>query len=84
MRHALLALAGAAIVATAAARNVSLSNVVLPTDTSGAPLTTGEVTVLAHHDTFYVYLNDWGGCGGVDCCPSGNCASCCFNPPSSK
>ena len=67
----------------AAPRSVSLSNVALPLDSSGSPLTTGEATVLRHGALWYVYLNNWGGCAGVDCCdsPSG-CASCCFNPPS--
>jgi hypothetical protein len=29
-------------------------------------------------------FNVWGGCPGVDCCESGNCASCCFNPPTPR
>jgi hypothetical protein len=67
----------------AAPRSVSLSNVALPLDSAGRALVTGEATVLQHGALWFLYLNDWGACGGVDCCrsPSG-CASCCFNPPS--
>jgi hypothetical protein len=82
----LLAAAALALAPRAAApRSVSLSNVALPLDSAGNELLTGEATVLRHGGTWYVYLNDWGGCPGVDCCgsPSG-CASCCFNPPTSR
>ena len=69
----------------AAARSVSLSNVALPLDSGGNAVLTGEATVLRHDALWYVYLNNWGSCAGVDCCgsPSG-CASCCFNPPSER
>jgi hypothetical protein len=79
---ALLAAAAALLPAAATARSVTLSNTALPRDTAGNPLITGEATILAANATYYVYLNDWGGCPGVDCCPTGACASCCFNPPS--
>jgi hypothetical protein len=68
----------------ALAKTVSLSNVELPLDTQGNPLTTGELTVLAHGGAWYAFFNDWGGCPGVNCCPSGSCAGCCFNPPSAR
>lgn len=41
--------------------------------------------MLSSNGSFFFYVNDWGGCPGVDCCGSpGGCASCCFNPPSSR
>jgi hypothetical protein len=63
------------------ARTVTLSNTELPLDTDGNTLTTGEATFLYSpaESTWFAYFNDWGGCVGVDCCPSaGGCASCCF------
>ena len=63
------------------ARTVTLPNTHLPLDASGTPLTTGEASFLysAANRLFYAYFNNWGGCVGVDCCPSpGGCASCCF------
>lgn len=82
---ALVALAAATSVACAGAREVTVSNLALPVDTSGDLLRTGELSVLRVNETWYLYMNDWGGCPGVDCCPSEHgCASCCFNPPSSK
>ena len=83
---ALLALAVAAALAPRAApRAVSLSNLALPLDSAGNTLRTGEATVLRHGALWFLYMNDWGGCRGVDCCdsPSG-CASCCFNPPTPR
>lgn len=64
---------------------VRLNNTHLPVDTDGQLLVTGEVDVLWHDDTYYLYMNNWGGCPGVDCCSSAaGCASCCFNPPSKR
>ena len=64
-------------------RNVTLSNVHLPLDTSQHPLLTGEISILPQPPLYYVYVNDWGGCAGIDCCgSSAGCASCCFSPPS--
>ena len=69
------------LAALAQARLVTLSNTVLPLDTSGAPLLTGETSILAYNGTYYFYVNNWGGCPAVDCCPSATgCASCCFAP----
>lgn len=63
-------------------KTVRLSNTALPVDTTGAPLLTGEATVLFvdHLSLYYLYFNNWGGCPGVDCClpPANNCATCCF------
>jgi hypothetical protein len=60
-----------------------LSNTALPNDTAGVPVLTGELSLLSVPPLVYYYVNDWGGCAGVDCCPSsGGCASCCFSPPS--
>ena len=58
---------------------VVLSNTELPRDTDGKPLITGETSVVSRSDgTHYFYVNNWGGCADVDCCPSaGGCASCC-------
>jgi hypothetical protein len=88
-RAAAAAAAAAALAATAlpppaAARTVTLSNTALPVDTSGAQILTGEMTVLPWNGTFFVYSNVWGGCAGIDCCTSGACASCCFNPPTPR
>jgi hypothetical protein len=60
--------------------SVTVSNVQLPRDQTGSPLLTGEADVLHWNGTYYYYMNNWGGCPGVDCCstPSG-CASCCFH-----
>jgi hypothetical protein len=63
-------------------RSVTLSNTALPLDTAGHLLFTGELSVLpptAAGRPFILYMNNWGGCPGVDCCPSpAGCASCCF------
>ena len=74
-------LSAAALCARAA--QTILSNTALPLDSSGALMQTGESCVLAEGDGSYVlYANVWGGCPGVDCCPSsGGCASCCFAGP---
>ena len=62
------------------ARTVTLSNTRLPLDTSGSPLKTGEASFLFAQGVYWAYLNNWGGCKGVDCCPSpSGCASCCFH-----
>ena len=67
------------------ARTVTLSNVALPVDTNGEQLVTGEATILRADSRWLIYLNNWGGCPGVDCCDSASgCASCCFNPPSGR
>ena len=72
----------AAVAAAASARTVSLSNTQLPKDTAGKLLLTGEADVLAHGGKYYLYMNDWGGCRGVNCCDSsGGCAACCFAGP---
>ena len=63
------------------AKLVTLSNVELPIDNQGNRILTGEATVLyvPAAALYYVYFNNWGGCPGVDCCPSpAGCASCCF------
>ena len=61
---------------------MTLSNLNIPRDTSGNPLVTGETSILNVNDTYFYYVNDWGGCEPVDCCPSdGGCASCCYVPP---
>ena len=71
-----------AAVTAASARTVSLSNTQLPKDTAGKLLLTGEADVLAHGGKYYLYMNDWGGCRGVNCCDSsGGCAACCFAGP---
>lgn len=71
--------AAATLAACASARSVTLSNVQLPNDQFGRPVKTGEASVLPYNGSYYVYMNDWGGCPGIDCCPtSGGCASCCF------
>jgi len=60
-------------------KQVSLSNVALPRDTGGHLLYTGEASALAHNGTYYLYFNNWGGCTGVDCCPTAKgCADCCY------
>ena len=61
------------------ARDVTLSNVRLPVDSDGNLMLTGEMSVVRHNSTWYVYVNNWGGCKGIDCCPSAQgCASCCM------
>lgn len=81
-RDMLALLCGALVTACAAGGDsVVLSNLALPHDTSGAPLITGETSVVAVNGTYYFYVNDWGGCADVDCCPSpGGCADCCYVP----
>ena len=77
----LLLLLSGATAAQSPTRIIVLSNERVPIDTSGAPLFTGETSVLRHGSFFYVYVNDWGGCASVDCCASsGGCASCCYVP----
>lgn len=83
MAHALIVLASLFVVGSA--RLVTLSNTQLPLDAAGQLLLTGELTVVSWNNSFWVYLNNWGGCPGVDCCTSASgCASCCFNPPSPR
>ena len=63
------------------ARMVTLPNTHLPVDTNGNTLITGEASFLHSpaDGLYYAYMNNWGGCVGVDCCPSPDgCASCCF------
>ena len=82
MQHATLALL--LVVAPAFGKTVTLSNVALPLDTAGSPLRTGEATIVKDpaSGSWFLYMNDWGGCAGVDCCAtSGGCASCCFTAP---
>lgn len=56
-----------------------LSNTALPIDTDGVLMFTGETSVLKADNGYYFFVNVWGGCPGVDCCPTANgCASCCF------
>ena len=70
------------LLASAGAKVVTLSNLRLPLDTNGDPLLTGELSVLTYNSTYYFYFNNWGGCPGVDCCPTATgCASCCFAGP---
>ena len=64
------ALVAAFLVSSVVARTVILSNTRLPLDTTGAPLLTGETSVLAHGGLFYLYVNVWGSCPSVDCCDS--------------
>ena len=52
----------------AQSRTIQLSNVALPRDQHGNPIMTGETDVLSHDGSFYVYVNNWGGCADVDCC----------------
>jgi hypothetical protein len=58
-----------------------LSNLVLPKDTTGRALITGEADVLAYNGSYYFYFNNWGDCAGVDCCDTkrGGCESCCMS-----
>ena len=76
--------AAAAGAAAKGSSRVSLSNVALPKDTDGKTLLSGEVDVLVLDvngtATYHLYINNWGGCKGVDCCPSDEgCLSCCFD-----
>ncbi|KAJ9464983.1 glycosyl family 43 [Diplonema papillatum] len=72
----------AALCSLANGKQVVLSNLHLPEDTSGNDLITGEADVLQHNGSYYFYFNNWGGCPGVNCCnTSGGCASCCFQGP---
>jgi hypothetical protein len=69
MRAAAVAVAAALLVAAARpadAKSVTLSNTALPTDTDGNLLLTGEATILAANGLYWVYMNNWGGCPGVD------------------
>jgi hypothetical protein len=74
----------------AAGRTLTLSNTQLPVDDRGLPILTGEMSVVldpssnATHPFWVVYSNVWGGCPGDDCCTMGDCATCCFNPPSHR
>jgi hypothetical protein len=62
---------------------VTLRNDAVPLDTAGAPLITGETSVLRHEGAWYLYVNNWGGCASVDCCSSARgCAACCYVPSS--
>ena len=86
MRPAASAALAAALLACTApaavsAKKVTLSNTALPLDTNGNPLITGEATMLQSpvDGSFYAFMNDWGGCPGIDCCDgSHGCAYCCF------
>ena len=65
-----------------ATRTVTLSNLKLPTSSTGGPIITGEASVLRVGRAYFFYFNDWGSCPGVNCCDSpGGCASCCFAHP---
>ena len=61
-------------------KKISLSNVNLPVDTDGHSLLTGEADVLRlANGTYLLYMNNFGGCAGRDCCnTTGGCMSCCF------
>jgi len=83
-RHAVVALlVNSVALATAASRTspTVLSNLVLPRDTTGRELVTGEADVLAYNGSYYFYFNNWGDCPGVDCCDNkhGGCESCCMS-----
>eukprot|EP00039_Didymoeca_costata_P021798 m.345456 g.345456 ORF g.345456 m.345456 type:complete len:364 (-) comp26482_c0_seq1:23-1114(-) len=76
-----------AITSLSSLNTITLENTKLPTDTNGAKVISGEVDVLTVEDkdgkNYYVYINNWGTCKCVDCCPSAQgCASCCYVPPS--
>ena len=74
-------LVGSAALAVAASESSAavLSNLVLPRDTAGRPLVTGEADVLAYDSSYYFYFNNWGDCAGVDCCGTrSGCDSCCM------
>jgi hypothetical protein len=75
-------LVSAMVLATVASRDspAVLSNIVLPKDTAGRALITGEADVLVHNGSFHFYFNNWGDCPGLDCCGTrGGCASCCMS-----
>jgi len=81
-RHCIVLMVGALATTLSAAKDAVLSNVALPTDTSGTLHLPGELSVIQYQGSFFVYMNDWGGCPGVDCCPTAaGCASCCFTAP---
>jgi hypothetical protein len=73
---------------------VSLSNTMLPLDTEGKPLLTGEVSLLNNleRDGFiYMYMTNWGCCEQADCCEPGGlpwpqdlCYECCPAQKASK
>ena len=64
---------------------VVLSNLHLPVDQNGNAILTGETSILQIGDSYYYYVNNWGGCESVDCCPSPEgCASCCYVPPTPR
>ena len=74
-----LAATAALAAATPRAGTTVLSNFVLPRDTAGRTLVTGEADVLAlPNGSFYFYFNDWGDCPGVDCCATQK-GCCCSN-----
>jgi hypothetical protein len=74
-----IAAAGGAATTSAATTKAQLSNLVLPRDTAGRELTTGEADVLHHNGSYYFFFNNWDSCPGRDCCnTSGGCWSCCF------
>jgi len=65
-------------------KQVTLSNTQLPKDINGNLLLTGEMTVLADAGAWFLYMNDWGGCPGIDCCNVkgwSGCSTCCFTKP---
>ena len=49
---------------------ITLSNIKLPIDTNGNQMLSGETSVLKMNNTYYFYVNNWGECQSVDCCPS--------------
>ncbi len=61
-----------ALVVAAVAHAATLSNNALPVDQNGASLLTGEVSVMAYNGSYYLYLNNWGGCVGLNCCEMGD------------
>jgi len=64
---------------------VVLSNLHLPVDQNEDAILTGETSILQIGDSYYYYVNNWGGCESVDCCPSPEgCASCCYVPPTPR
>ena len=66
-------------------KQITLSNIKLPIDTNGNQMLSGETSVLKMNNTYYFYVNNWGECQSVDCCPSKDgCASCCYVPPTKE
>eukprot|EP00040_Diaphanoeca_grandis_P019310 m.101922 g.101922 ORF g.101922 m.101922 type:complete len:382 (-) comp27365_c0_seq1:189-1334(-) len=72
------------------ATKVTLSNVELPLDQNGEKIITGEADILhytggsksAIKEGYYIYMNNWGDCPGVNCCDAAaGCATCCFDKP---